>query len=117
MATIAILGVLAFLASLQAKSGLATAIYTAPFVLLLAMTPIFKTTRSSGRAIAAAIGAAIPIAAFHCLFLHATWNYNGGGANMGLGLLFMLMPFIILIAMVAGWLLGGKSKNGSQTPD
>ena len=109
MVTIAVMGVVAFFASLPTRSTYATVVYTAPFV-VLALFAIRSKALFYSQEVAAAVGAAIPIALFHCLFLYDIWvrlPNEGGGANIGLGILLVfLMPIIVPISMIVGWMVG-----------
>ena len=111
MSIILSIGLIAFVISLQTKSTYASVLYTVPFALLFVIT-LVSDHRLTRRAIAAAIGAAIPIAVFHCLFLYDIWVRlpgEGGGANIGLGLLLVfVMPCIVVLAMAMGWGLGSR---------
>ena len=111
MSIILSIGLIAFVVSLQTASTFASVLYTAPFALLFVIT-LVSNHRLTRRAIAAAIGAAIPIAVFHCLFLYDIWVRlpgKGGGANIGLGILLVyLMPCLVVLAMALGWGLGGR---------
>lgn len=114
MIIIGVLGVIAYFVSLQTVSTYATVVYTAPFIVLLPLA-IRSKALFSGPAVAAAIGAVIPIAMFHCLFLYDIWirlPNEGGGANIGLGILLVfLMPFILAISTLAGWALGRRFRK------
>ncbi|WP_397569986.1 hypothetical protein [Schlesneria sp. T3-172] len=116
MAMILSLGIIAFVVRLQTESTFATVLYTAPFALLFFIV-LVSHQRCTRKAIAAAIGAAIPIALFHCLFLYDIWVRlpgEGGGANIGLGILLVyLMPCFVVISMATGWALG---RRGEQVP-
>ena len=116
MSIILWIGIIAFVMSLQTKSTYASVLYTAPFAFLFVIT-LVSNHRLTRRAIAAAIGAAIPVAVFHSLFLYDIWVRlpgEGGGANIGLGILLVyLMPCIVVFAMVMGW---GLQTRGQQDP-
>ena len=64
------------------------------------------TTR--GAVTGAAIGAALAIGVPFLLLAAATVGYKGGGANIGLGLLFLAMPVYLPVLMLLGWKLGKK---------
>jgi len=114
MSIILSIGIIAFVMSLQTISTYASVLYTAPFALLFVIS-LVSNHRLTRPAIAAAIGAAIPIAIFHCLFLYDIWvrlPVEGGGANIGLGILLVfVMPFIVVFAMAIGWGLGGRGQK------
>lgn len=103
---IGLMGVLAFGASLPVISTYATVVYTVPFAVMFLIS--FKSVLAR-RAFGAAVGATVPIAGFHYLFLYDLWirlPSEGGGANIGLGLLLVyLMPFLVLFSSLAGWIL------------
>lgn len=40
------------------------------------------------------------------LYFKATHNYHGGGASIGLGLLFLAMPVYLPLAIIIGWKIG-----------
>lgn len=106
---IGLMGVLALLASLPTRSTYASTVYTTPFAVLFLISIKSALAR---QAFGAATGAAIPIAWFHYLFLYDIWfrlPNEGGGANIGLGLLLLfVMPFLVLFSALTGWLVGHR---------
>ncbi len=106
---IGLMGVLALLASLPTRSTYASIVYTTPFAVLFLIS--IKSALAH-QAFGAATGAAIPIAWFHYLFLYDIWfrlPNEGGGANIGLGLLLVfVMPFLVLFSALMGWLIGHR---------
>ena len=58
-------------------------------------------------AAAAVLAITIPL----CLIAWATRNYSGGGANIGLGILFLAMPIYIPVSMFLAYLLASLIKS------
>jgi len=102
-----ITGAIALLLSLHlsflATTPWPTLVYIGPFAFLLLVGHFTRSTEHTLRY--AAIGGLIPIAAFHAYFLYDIWvrlPTEGGGANIGLGLIYLALPFISGACMMAG---------------
>jgi hypothetical protein len=72
-----------------------------PFVLLAVAS--FVWPRKLGPICGAAIGAAIAIGLPWGLMKYESAHYDGGGANIGLGLLLLAMPAYLPLVMIAGY--------------
>jgi serine/threonine protein kinase len=79
----------------------------APFVILAGLT--FVKRVPLGTLIGACVGGLVPVAVLYRAIWLSSVNYNGGGADIGLGLLglatLVLMPFSMLIGGFIGWLV------------
>jgi hypothetical protein len=76
-----------------------------PFVVLC----LFALARTQGRfvfslsaLIGATVGALAAIAFPYTLLRYASAHYRGGGANIGLGILFLFLPVYLPVAMFTG---------------
>jgi len=90
----------------------------APFVILAGLT--FVKRIPLGVLIGAYVGGLVPVAVLYRAMWLSSLNYNGGGADIGLGLLglatVVLMPFSMLIGGFIGWLVPtGRKIVSSET--
>lgn len=92
-----------------------------PFLLLC----VLAIARSNGRFLfsnasitGSALGAILAIALPRVLLWYDSAHYDGGGANIGIGILLMCLPVYLIIAMlVGGWLgrlLGSHRHNAAK---
>lgn len=75
-----------------------------PFVLLAVAS--FVWPRRLGPICGAAIGAAIAVGLPWGLMKYESAHYDGGGANIGLGLLLLAMPAYLPLLMITGYGIG-----------
>jgi hypothetical protein len=85
----------------------------APFVILAGLSLV---TRIPLRVtIGAYVGGVLAVAVPYAAIWYSSLNYNGGGANIGLGLLLMatlvLLPIPMLIGGFTGWMVVPKRKK------
>ncbi len=77
----------------------------APFVLLAGLSLVTRIPLCV--TIGAYIGGWLAVAVPYCAIWYSSLNYNGGGANIGLGILLLatlvLLPIPMLIGGFAGW--------------
>lgn len=66
-----------------------------------------KIYKKTGALLFSTMGAVAVIVAFSSYYRMSTESYSGGGANIGLGLVMMSMPFVILLVMSLCWFAGG----------
>jgi len=76
-----------------------------PFLFFAALIHIKKDI-GVYKLIGSACGAAVAIIAPNLLLWINSMNYSGGGANIGLGLLWLAMPIYIPILMAIGYFVG-----------
>ncbi len=78
-----------------------------PFVLLAGLSLVSRIPLRV--TIGAYIGGLLTVSALYYVIWSSTLNYNGGGANIGLGLLeiavYVLLPIPMLIGGFLGWLV------------
>lgn len=72
-----------------------------PFV-VLSLLALFPSVIHTYMVIGAACGAILAIAIPYLLLWFSLTFYSGGGANIGLGLLFLAMPVYLVLFMVGG---------------
>ncbi|MBC8352368.1 MAG: hypothetical protein H8E66_10300 [Planctomycetes bacterium] len=77
-----------------------------PFILLGLTAGVFRSPRAAWSTSGAFAGALLSGAGPYGLLWYAAANYSGGGANIGLGLLMVVTPVTVPIAMTAGAGLG-----------
>lgn len=87
-----------------------------PFLILAGLT--FVKRIPLGIPIGACVGGFVPVAVLYRAIFLSSLNYNGGGADIGLGLLglavFFLLPFAMLIGGFIGWMV--MSRSGKNPP-
>ncbi|SFI69648.1 hypothetical protein [Planctomicrobium piriforme] len=111
------LGVAAYVGASQIGGPVAVYIYVVPFA-ALTLVSVFNR---SWKPVLAAVGAVAPIAILHCYFLWDVWirlPREGGGANIGLGILLMLLPIIYSVTTFLTWIACGlwQSKSAVESP-
>jgi len=89
-----------------------------PFI-LLSILAIVKNKKgeykfNKGAIGASMLGAILSVGIPNLLMWLSSITYSGGGANIGLGLLFLAMPIYLLIAMVTGWSMGLKNMSSNK---
>ena len=77
-----------------------------PFVVLGLIAMNIKSQFSPAPFLGAAIGGLIAIALPYGGMEFASLTYSGGGANIGLGLLYITLTMYVPIAMYIGWTIG-----------
>ncbi|MFO1042999.1 MAG: hypothetical protein U0941_14510 [Planctomycetaceae bacterium] len=84
----------------------------APFLFLAGLTYVKRVPL--GTLIGACVGGLVPVAVLYRAMWFSTLNYNGGGADIGIGLLGMatlvLMPFSMLIGGFLVWLVPTRTR-------
>ena len=90
----------------------------AQFVVLAGLALVRKVPLRA--TIGAYTGGLLVIATMYCVIWYDSLNYNGGGANIGLGILalaaILLLPIPMLLGGFIGWLIPtGKIVGSSET--
>lgn len=77
-----------------------------PFILLGIASLVFKQPFSIYPFMGAAIGSFLAVSLPYGLLFYSSATYTGGGANIGLGLLLLVLPIYLILFTIVGWYIG-----------